>query len=211
MNLEDGLLVYVLAFLAPGFILTWTINMFVPLRERHYRLMLLQFVVLSVLHYALWFVPITLLETWFVPLPNWHPILLILGWFLVAFVSPLIIGLFVGRSAQCGWLRRKIVDWGLWSDTSPDWQRLLEGFGDRPVWIQVTMKNKTTVAGLYGSASFAPAASRPSSLYLQEVWRIQENEQWRRVKNTAGIMISASEIESVELLYDTRQEDVKNG
>ncbi len=107
-------------------------------------------------------------------------------------------------------LAQKIVDWDLWSDTSPDWQRLFESFSD-PVWIQVTMKNKTTVAGLYGSASFAPSAARPSSLYLQEVWRIQENEQWRRVKNTAGIMISAAEIESVELLYDTKQEDVKNG
>ena len=205
---HKNLIIYVLAFLAPGFILTWTLNMFVPLRDRAQKLMFLQFLVLSVLHYALWFAPLTLLQGFYVttPLKIQYSILIILGWFFIIFVSPFLIGIAVGRSAQRGWLRRRIVDWDLWADTSPDWHRLIEGFGGKAIWVQVTLRNKVAVAGLYGSASFPPSVATPSSLYLQEVYRILKNRRWIKVENTAGIMINFSEIQSVEMWYDIRKE-----
>jgi hypothetical protein len=71
----------------------------------------------------------------------------------------------------------------------------------RPYWVIVTFKNGSKVAGRYGERSFASSSPQKEQIYLEETWVLNEDGGFDRPTcQTAGVIITADDITSVELL-----------
>ncbi len=108
MTLESSdVLFYTLAFLVPGFILQWTLSAFVSQKKEDAQLLFLRFITLSCANYGLWSgVIFYLFRT---EVLNNHPIASAVIFFIIVFVSPIGIGLLLGKSSQNDTVRSLLI------------------------------------------------------------------------------------------------------
>lgn len=121
----------------------------------------------------------------------------VLAWLLWAVVGPAGLGVLLGRSASRGWFRRVMQRLGMRTvhvlPTAWDWK-----FGSLDAsWVTVTMKDGARISGFVGARSFASSDPRERDLYMEEVWRVDENNQWTR-HGEWGVLIPHGEIRCVE-------------
>jgi hypothetical protein len=69
------------------------------------------------------------------------------------------------------------------------------------VWVLGTLKDGHQVRGLFGSNSFASSEAEERDLFLQ---RRFEDDSWKPIPGSDGILIMGSEIKHVEFIYDSR-------
>ena len=66
-------------------------------------------------------------------------------------------------------------------------------------YVIVTLKNGRKIGGKYGLNSVSSSYPSPKEIYLEEVWKLKDNNTFDiRVKQTEGILISESEISTIE-------------
>jgi hypothetical protein len=80
-------------------------------------------------------------------------------------------------------------------------------FGKRkPYWVIVTLKNGKRIGGRFDSSSFASSSPAIEQIYLEKSWILNNEGGFERQKtNTAGVLIMASDIMTIEffkLLYN---------
>lgn len=73
-----------------------------------------------------------------------------------------------------------------------------------PLWTLVTLKDGSKVAGWFGSNSLASSGER--DLYLEQVYRLSEDEPWQPVPGNSGIWIRGDEICYIEFWKDPLEE-----
>ena len=79
----------------------------------------------------------------------------------------------------------------------------------KPYWVIVTLKDGKKIAGRYDAASFASSIPHPEQLFLQENWELNSDGGFERARvETAGIIILATDIETVELFNLTIGENL---
>ncbi len=173
-------LFYTLAFLVPGFILHATLSMFVPTRAEQTQLSLLRLLFFSSLNYAVWsWLIFIVISTGFY---SAHPYLTAAAWVIVVLVSPVVLGIVLGRLSQKEALRRAFQRIGINTihEIPTAWDYKFSKT-DRAVWILVTLKDGSQVAGLYGSRSVASSESSERDLYIQEIYQITGDGPWQRI------------------------------
>lgn len=69
-------------------------------------------------------------------------------------------------------------------------------------WVIVTQKDGCKVAGRFGKQSMASSAYNNPDLYLQDTYSIDENNNWKRVERSDGILILSSAIDIIEFFND---------
>lgn len=124
-----------------------------------------------------------------------------LGW---AVVGPAALGVFLGVSASRSWFRRAMQWCGLRTvdgmPTAWDWK-----FGRSGTWwLVVTMKDGSKVAGFCGEASFVSSDPRERDIYMEQVWRVDENDRWTR-HGEWGVLIPHGEIRCIEFRLDSER------
>ncbi len=66
-------------------------------------------------------------------------------------------------------------------------------------YVIVTLKNGRKIGGKYGLNSFSSTYPNPQEIYLQEVWKLNENNGFEEiVEKTEGILITEQEISTIE-------------
>lgn len=65
-------------------------------------------------------------------------------------------------------------------------------------WVLVTLANGTYIRGLYSYKSLASTDEQYRDIYIEEVYLLDENEQWIKMKRTDGVWINPSEIKMIE-------------
>lgn len=187
---------YTLSFVVPGFICDSVLASIIPRRSEGKERLFLRYLTLSGLNYAFWVWLIYLLLR--VDFFRQNPIVSALSWFLIIFVSPILLGLILGKQSSKGWIRRFLMRlgintihpipsaWDFFFSTTP------------PVWMLVTLKDGSQVAGLFGSRSFASSDQDERDLYIEEMYKIGTDAPWEKVQSTRGIFITGSEIKHIE-------------
>lgn len=188
---------YTLAFLVPGFIADAAIGVLVPRREGSGQVAVLRFLTLSCVNYGLW----SWLIVYIVASGGGRPGLVAAAWAWIIFFAPAGLGLMSGLMAQRGTLRRLLERYGISAvhpvPTAWDWVFSTTG----PSWTIVTLRDGSQVAGLFSSRSFASSDPNERDVFLERVYRIEEEgEPWARVDRSAGIWIAAPEIRHIEFL-----------
>jgi hypothetical protein len=115
-------------------------------------------------------------------------------------IGPALFGLALGIAAQKEWIHR-IADYFDLSivhviPTAWDWR-----FSKMPrdgLFVMVTLTNGATVAGHFGSKSFASSDTGERDLYIQEEYRVTEQGTWEARDERVGILIPAREIRHIE-------------
>jgi hypothetical protein len=126
---------------------------------------------------------------------------------VIIFISPLLLGLMFGLANQQQLVERGLAILGF---------RTLSGFPsawdykfsriNEPLWVLVTLKDGSQVAGRFGKNSFASSESSERDLYLESVYQLSEDDPWQPVTETSGILIKADEIRYIEFLKDTKED-----
>lgn len=189
--LEVDKLVLFIAFVIPGFISIKAYQLFCPTVEHPASEQLIDAIAYSCINYALFILPIWLVET--SNLKEMHFILYYLFYLIVLLVAP------IGLAVVWRFLRSKNLF--LSNVLHPDrrsWDFL---FSQRKFyWAKVVLKNGNIIGGLYAELSNASSFPEAEQIYLQETWIIGEDGEFLKKKErTAGVIILSDEISHIEL------------
>jgi len=177
-----------LVFFIPGFITLKVYDLMVPGESRDFSKSLFDAVAYSSLNFAalLWLVGILrsgILTPWL-----WYA-----GMFFLLIVMPAVWPLLVL------WIRRHPKVAGRLASPNPRvWDDV---FSKRtPYWVIVHLKDQRRIGGLYGGNSYTSHSPAPPEIYLEEVWRVDENGGFsgEKVDSTSGILIMGTEILALE-------------
>lgn len=192
MNIWDLDKLYLfIAFVIPGFISIKAYELLIPAEAKDSSKQLLDAITYSCFNYALLLWPIWGVES--SSLSAVHPSIYKLFYVAVLFVFPVIWVLIWKRIRTLEYFQKNAPH-----PTAKPWDFV---FSQRQwYWVIVTLKNGERIAGKYAGNSFSSSAPAKEQLYLEENWHLNDDGGFDRPRvNTAGIIILADEIASVEL------------
>ena len=185
----------ILVFLVPGVVALFVRSRLTTGRAPSFKENLLSFLVLSLVYYSLTVLfieqALSVREPWIARAGIW--ILLIL-------IGPALFGFLLGVAAQ--------KDWGNWFankfglsfvhviPAAWDWR-----FSKAPrggMFVMVTLKNGKTVAGFFGTNSFASSDTAERDLYIEEEYSVTEEGGWEVRPEKVGILLPMKEIKYIE-------------
>lgn len=202
-------LVLFIAFVVPGFVSLKAYQLLVPQVAKETSQQLIDAIAYSSINYAILLWPIYEVETR--SIRTIYPTAYIAFYVLVLLVAP------VSWAFLLRWLRgTQFVQQALPHPIGKPWDYV---FGKRRrYWVVVSLKDGQKIGGLYDSGSFASSAPELEQLYLEQCWVVSERGGLERKRqNTAGILILASDIISVEFFHviegggDGRPEEHQRG
>lgn len=188
----DDIILFI-AFMIPGFISIKVYELLFPTQAINYGEKVIDALAYSCINYALLLWPIiaveqsTLRQSW----PNSYA----LFYLFVLFIAPALWVL------AWKWIReRDYFQAMVPHPTQKPWDFV---FGQRKTyWIVVTLKDGKKIAGMYGVNSFASSAPAEEQLYMEQEWILNDEGGFERpAEQTAGVIILASEIVSVEFMH----------
>jgi hypothetical protein len=187
---------YTLAFLVPGFICDSVLSVFVRRRTVAHETSLLRFLTLSAVNYGLWSWLIYLMakSNFFIQ----SPVHGASAWVLIVFISPVGLGAVLGLLSQRNAFRGLLERYGVYTvhPIPTAWDYF---FSNRtPVWVLVTTTDNDRVAGRFGAASFASSDRFERDLYIETVYRVEEEGPWTEVPMNRGIWIPGKQIKHIE-------------
>jgi hypothetical protein len=191
--------IYTVCFLVPGFVIDLTLSRFFYKKSEQVTLILLRFLTFSCLNYIPWI---------FVYLLLWdrsilaNPSFLAFAFIIIIFISPIIVGLILGYANQKQLLERGLS--GLRFKTITGFPSAWDYSFSRieePVWMLITLKDGSQIAGWFGKNSLASSESSERDIYLELVYKL-EDDAWQPVPRSAGILINAEEIRYIEFWQD---------
>ncbi len=179
----------ILAYLIPGFIALYVRSQFVTTPQLLDGERLLSYLTISVIYNAIVirYLPEAIAGLWSG-----------FGFVLVFIVGPITIGVLLGVNTQKDFVRgllRKIKlstihpiptawDWKFTSTTEEQ-------------WVLVTLKNGNMVGGILSSESFASSNPIDRDLYIQWMYDIGSEGNWKPLKER-GVLITSNEISTIE-------------
>lgn len=191
---------YTLSFIVPGFISDSVLASIVPRRAEGKDTLFLRYFTLSCLNYALWVWLIYLLPR--LEFFNIHPLFSALSWLIIIFVSPLILGLILGKQSRKGWVSGLLNQIGI-NPIHPiptAWD--FSFYDTHSLWVLVTLKDGSQVGGFFGVDSFASSDQNERDLYIQKIYRVMDEGPWQEIPNNKGILIKGNEIRNIEFWRD---------
>ncbi len=189
---DQNKLVVFIAFVVPGFISLKIYQLLCPGPVKDSSQQIVDAVSYSCINYALLLWPIIQIESY--PefkrsYPAWYAAFYV----LVVLVAPFCWALVFRKLRET-----KFVQKSLPHPTARPWDFVFHQ--KLPYWIVVTLKDKTKIGGLYSWKSFTSNAPEPESIYLEQCWHLDDAGDFIAAKvDTAGILVLASEIATVEL------------
>ena len=193
----------ILGFIVPGLIVLFVRSQFITGRNPPHTKVLLSYLTISIIYYALALPLVDLVLS--IKVPGYGEAL---AWFGLVFVGPTIFGLLLGINIQKGLFWRFLKWCGLnpvhVMPTAWDWK-----FGGMvEQWVLVTLKDGTRFAGFCGADSFMSSDPAERDIYIQWIYDIDENNKWTSRGNN-GVLITTGEIRTIEFWPYTSQETIK--
>jgi hypothetical protein len=187
---------YTLAFIVPGFIWSAVIGGFVPRRADQKEVVLLRFLTFSCMNYAFW--------SWLIyliikrNLAETYLFVTAFLWFMIIFVSPLVMGIISGVFSQREFVRRVLWRLGIaiLHPIPMAWDYQFSRVN--PCWIMVTLKDGSSISGFFGSNSFASSIPEERDIYIETMYGVSEDGPWKRVERSEGILVRGDQIKTIE-------------
>lgn len=121
-----------------------------------------------------------------------HPILYFLFIFLILFIFPIVWPIIFLNILKSKPLKRVFN-----SPIPKPWDYLF--LKREPFWIIIHLKNGNRIGGIYDSDSFASLYPDEEQIYLQEVWKLDENCKFiEKLERSRGVIVMREEISLIE-------------
>ncbi len=126
-------------------------------------------------------------------------------WFIVAFGSPVVLGVATGYVARNDWIRRglnKVLRVSLRHPVPTAWEYV---FGLRaqtaPLWAAVTLLDGSVVEGLFSDSSFASSKPGERDIYIEIQAKPDAAGDLLLQPRSAGVWVSAGQIKGIEFSW----------
>lgn len=185
----DKLILFLLFFI-PGFISIKVYNLLYPSEQKDFSAFLLEAVGYSSLNFAVlsWLIIIIHSGNFY----NDHRIWYLICLFLILFTIPLLWPI----------LFFKISDWRLFkkyivSPIQKPWDYVFRG--RQAFWVIIHLKDGRKIGGRYDRNSFSSSYPSKEQIYLEEVWKLDEDGIFGEpIKRSRGIIVLGEEILAIE-------------
>lgn len=190
MNLTSDQLALFLVFVVPGFVAMKTHDLLIPAERRDWGSSLVEVISYSMLNLALLFWAVYLLHR--EGFQAEHPAAYFLGMFGVLFVAPAVWAILARGLRSLRIVQRFVVDprptaWDFFFD-----QR-------RRGWVLFHLKTGQKLGGLFAEGSTAAAYPYLPDIYVEEVWRIDEQGRFfERIEQTGGALVKRDDCSHIE-------------
>ena len=185
----------ILGYIVPGLIIMWIRAQFLTGRMAPHRDALLSYFTLSVVYLALQGAVTTLATGSAAPLSDQSRY-----WLPISLMGALCFGCLIGINAAFGWSRQILALCGISLphvlDSAWDWK--FSKFA--PSLVLITLKDGSTVAGWCGENSFIGSKAKDPDIYIEQVYDIDEQNNWMARAENKGIYIAGGEIRSIEFI-----------
>jgi hypothetical protein len=177
-----------LIFFVPGFISLKVYDLFIPAERRDFSKSLYDAVAYSALNFVALSWLIALMRSGAMNPATWYP-----AFFVVVIGAPAVWPILFLWARKRAWISRHVPhpNSRVWDDV----------FGLRKeYWVIVHLKDGRMMGGAYLTQSFASSNPAQPELYIEEVWKLDEQtgEFLEVVSGTAGMLILGDEILAVE-------------
>lgn len=198
-----------LLLLVPGVIIDFVRAQFVGRRTRTVGEAGLNFVVVSLIYYALTLpLFLWLVGGWVQLIDN------VLAWYPLLFLGPVLTGLLLGWAAQLDLLGKNARRFGfnVIHPMPTAWDRAFSRLQER--WVIITLKDGRKVAGLYGQSSVASSDPDARDLYVEKIYDLLGDE-WIDTGEKSALIMSG-EISTIEFIppddeADNEDADAEHG
>lgn len=198
---------YTIIFLIPGFVIDLTLSIFIPRKLEDLQVSLLRFLTFSCFNHAMW--------SWLIYLIFFTEQILLSDFFIafsifiIIFISPILIGVVLGYFNQKEWIKKILERLGLntISVIPTSWDYKFNKIAE-PVWLLVTLKDGSTVAGYFGTNSFASSINSERDLYIEEIYKIDNDGLWQKITPSSSVLIKGEEIKYIEYWNDKKEVNV---
>jgi hypothetical protein len=187
-----------MAFLLPGFVWDCVLQMFLWRRENRADRAWIRFLTLSALNCGLWAWLIYLLLARVEGLAR--PGVAAFAWSFILFVSPAVLGAVTGFLSQRAIVRRLLARYGFHTvqPVPTAWDHAFSQ--STASWVLVTLVDGSTVAGAFEDRSFASPDRAERDLFLQRLYRVEDDGPWQPVPMSSGVWIHGQAIRTIEFL-----------
>lgn len=185
---------YTLLFIIPGFSMSYAYGIFIPQRDKVYQPAFLRFFFFSCLNFAIWW---PLIHHWIkITYYDIHPFrwsFCIIG---VLIIFPYILGLITGFVTEKEWLRVLLNKMKVYTlhPVPTAWDYIMS----ESAYIIVTLKDGTRIHGKYSSKSIASSVPNEKDVYIEIIYKVDENDNWQEVPRTNGVWIAGDQILHIE-------------
>lgn len=197
-KLTPELIWYVFLFLVPGFLVAFWVNLFVPLRPGSDNKNFITYLLMSLLVYL----PALAYLGWQGKLPYLHSfrqMMLLMFIFLLAI--PFLWGWGLSKlvHGQAIWgLAERILKVKAVHPVASAWDRVFQR-DDNP-WLLVTLKDGRQLGGRWDEKAVASSDNAERDLFLQDVYEIHADGEWKSSGTSLGILIKADQIGLIEFI-----------
>lgn len=182
-------------FLMPGFVIKEIVDTFSKLKKASNQASLLQYLCFSIIHLGIWYWLYVLVLNAKIE----HAYQMWLFFVLITLIGSSLIGVSIGLLTKVQILKKLFdkLHINIIHPVPGSWDykfSTINGYR----WIIVSLKNGSVIAGCYSGSSFASSDDTERDLYLEKVYLINKNYEWKEQKNTDGVLICKDEISTVE-------------
>jgi|SRR5665213_691398 len=182
----------VLVFMVPGLVALYARSQFLTGRLPELKEAAPSYLALTLVYYALTYPFFTYVTAINVDGP-WRAAM----WFGLIFIGPIIFGSLLGITASRGFIRTILSKFGfrVVHPMPTAWDFKLSD--DAEQYVLVKLKDGTKFAGIFGGHSFASSDPNERDLYLERVFDLSRNNEWKARKGN-GVWLIGKEIQSIE-------------
>ncbi|MGH9563366.1 MAG: DUF6338 family protein [Terracidiphilus sp.] len=188
----------ILLFVVPGIVALSVRSKFITGRIPSLKEDVLAFVVVSLIYYS---ATVPFIDpSWLVKEPGG---LNLWSWIALVLIGPGIFGLILGIGSQmewAGWIADKF-GFSIVHVIPTAWDWRFSKMPRNGLFVMVTLTDGSTVAGHFGSSSFASSDTKERDLYLEEEYQISRAWRWEQRSEKVGILIPAREIRHIEFWH----------
>lgn len=191
--------------MVPGFIFIRVCDVLLPGRRPHFGQQIVDVVCGSFAVMAVWFWPGLLLFGLHDRLPEWiYRLLLLVLIVLGVFTTPVLLAYILYRLEGRGYLQRL----GTHPNPTP-WDWFFSNSAGN-YYVRFHLKEGKELGGYFGENSFAASSPNAQQIYVEEVWRMDEDRRFiERVAGTEGAFVNREDCELIEFFETPEARDGK--
>jgi hypothetical protein len=197
-------LVLALFLLVPGFVFIRVLDSLHPGRRLSTGQQIIDVGFWSVANLAVWFLPTLILLQLGPGLPYLlYRLLLFVLILLGIFGTPLLLAYILHRLE----LRGTLKNWGTKPSPTPsDW--VFSHEAGKHYYVRFHRKEGKDLGGYFGENSFAGASANGKEIYIEEVWRLDEDGRFiERVEGTQGAIVHREDCDLIEFFETPKTRD----
>ncbi len=188
ITIENLLLLTV--FFVPGFLCIKVYRLFFPEVNADFSKDFYQAIGFSLLNAIIFSYPLYLINV--NNLLSKNPFVFYLVFIFAVIIAPILCVYIFYIISKKKWFSKSLIN-----PTKSPWDSF---FSNRESYfVIVTLKSGKLIGGKYGTNSYSSTFPNPKEIYLEEVWKLNENSGFvKKRKQTEGIFISSDEISTIE-------------